>query len=49
MTENELEARPAIFRATIEITRAATGKVDVIEIIGTPIVETPPVEETPCQ
>lgn len=30
-----LEARPAILRATIQITRAATGKVEEYEIVGT--------------
>ena len=30
-----LEAQPAILRATIQITRAATGKVEEYEIIGT--------------
>ena len=31
----ELAARPAILRATIQITRAATGKVEEYEIVGT--------------
>ncbi len=31
----ELNAQPAVLRATIEITRAATGKVEVYEITGT--------------
>jgi hypothetical protein len=30
-----LEAKPAILRATIQITRAATGKVEEYEIVGT--------------
>lgn len=37
MTEkqNELEAQPAILTATIQITRAATGKVEEYTITGT--------------
>lgn len=31
----ELQARPAVLRATIQITRAATGKVEEYEIVGT--------------
>jgi hypothetical protein len=31
----ELQARPAVLRATIQITRAATGKVEEYELIGT--------------
>jgi hypothetical protein len=30
------KAQPALLRATIQITRAATGKVEEYEIIGTP-------------
>jgi hypothetical protein len=33
--EMELNARPAILRATIHVTRAATGKVETYEIVGT--------------
>jgi nitrous oxidase accessory protein NosD len=31
----KMEAQPAILRATIQITRAATGKVEEYEIVGT--------------
>lgn len=31
----QLQARPAVLRATIQITRAATGKVEEYEIVGT--------------
>lgn len=31
----ELAARPAVLRATIQITRAATNKVEEYEIVGT--------------
>lgn len=34
----ELTAQPAVFRASISITRAATGKVEHYELIGTPVV-----------
>ncbi len=30
----ELRSRPAVLRATIQVTRAATGKVEEYEIIG---------------
>jgi hypothetical protein len=32
---SKMEAKPAVLRATIQITRAATGKVEEYEIIGT--------------
>ncbi len=32
-----LQAQPAILKATIQITRAKTGKVEEYEIIGTPL------------
>jgi hypothetical protein len=35
-----VEAQPAVLRATIEIKRAATGKTEVYEIVGTPLPET---------
>lgn len=35
----ELEAKPAVLRATIHITRAATGKVETYEIVGAPTQE----------
>ena len=35
----QLQARPAVLRATIQITRAATGKVEEYEIVGTPVTE----------
>lgn len=31
-----MKAAPAVLRATIQITRAATGKVEEYEIVGTP-------------
>lgn len=31
----ELQARPAVLRATIQIKRAATGQVEEYEIVGT--------------
>ncbi len=31
----ELKAKPAILRATIHVTRAATGKVETYDLIGT--------------
>jgi hypothetical protein len=34
---NELKAQEPVFRATIEVKRAATGKVETYELIGTPI------------
>jgi hypothetical protein len=33
--EMELQARPAILRATVHVTRAATGKVETYELVGT--------------
>lgn len=33
--EIELNGRPALMRATVQITRAATGKVEEYEIVGT--------------
>jgi hypothetical protein len=35
-----IEAQPAVLRATIQITRAATGKVETYEIVGTSEPET---------
>jgi hypothetical protein len=35
----DLQAQPATLRATIHITRAATGKTETYEIVGTPIPE----------
>jgi hypothetical protein len=32
----EVKAQPAVLRATIQITRKATGKVETYEIVGTP-------------
>lgn len=32
-----LEAQPAVLRATIHITRAATGLTETYEIVGTPM------------
>lgn len=33
----QIASRPAILRATIQITRAATGLVEEYEIVGTPV------------
>lgn len=41
----QLQSQPAVMRATISITRAATGKVETFEIVGTPIPEPEPKEE----
>ena len=35
----EIVAQPAVFTATIQITRAATGKVEEYQIVGTPMKE----------
>lgn len=32
---NALQAQPAVLRATVHITRAATGKVETFELVGT--------------
>jgi hypothetical protein len=32
---SKMEAKPAVLRATIQITRASTGKVEEYEIVGT--------------
>jgi hypothetical protein len=32
----EVKAQPAVLRATIQIKRKATGKVETYEIVGTP-------------
>lgn len=32
-----LNARPAILRMTLSVTRAATGKKETYEVIGTPV------------
>lgn len=37
----ELQAQPAIFHATIEIKRAATGKVETYTLTGTALPEEP--------
>lgn len=34
---NQAAAQPAILRATIQIKRAATGKVEEYQIVGTPL------------
>ena len=33
---NNVQAQPAVLHATIQITRAATGKVETYQIVGTP-------------
>lgn len=42
MSDNNLETQPAVLRATIQITRKATGKVETYEIVGTPEPEPQP-------
>ena len=32
----QLETKPAVLHATIQVIRAGTGKVDTYEIVGTP-------------
>jgi hypothetical protein len=34
-----VQAQPAVLRMTVEIKRAATGKTEVYELVGTPIKE----------
>jgi uncharacterized Zn finger protein (UPF0148 family) len=34
--EQQIAAQPAVLRATISVTRKATGKVETYELIGTP-------------
>jgi hypothetical protein len=38
--KNSAQAQPAVLHMTVEITRAATGKVEIYQIVGTPIPET---------
>lgn len=45
MSENTLPAQPAVLHATIQIKRAATGKVEEYKIVGTPVPE--PVKQEP--
>jgi len=40
MSEQKIEAQPAVLRATISITRKATGLTETYEIVGTPEPET---------
>ena len=40
-TKDVLVAKPATFTAVIEIKRAATGKVEVYDIVGTELPESP--------
>lgn len=37
--EPELKSSEAVLHATIHITRAATGKVETYQLIGTPVAE----------
>lgn len=37
--ENEVKAQPAVLQMTVEIKRAATGKVETYTLTGTPIQE----------
>lgn len=39
MDETKIEAQPAVLRATISITRKATGLVETYELVGTPAPE----------
>lgn len=34
---SEIAAQPAVMKMTLEITRAATGKTEVVEVVCTPI------------
>jgi hypothetical protein len=43
----ELQARPAVLRATIQIKRAATGKVEEYTVIGTPVAPQPEPKKEP--
>lgn len=43
--ENQPVAQPAVLRASISITRKATGLVEHYEIIGTPQIEPAPAEQ----
>jgi hypothetical protein len=36
LDSNNVQAQPAVLHATIQITRAATGKVETYQIVGTP-------------
>lgn len=49
----DLQSQPAELRFTLEITRAATGKTDIIEMVGytqpEPQPEPIPERTTPCQ
>jgi hypothetical protein len=33
---NSVQAQPAVLHATIHVTRAATGKVETFQLVGTP-------------
>lgn len=35
--ETELKTTPAVLRATVQVVRANTGKVETYELIGTPV------------
>lgn len=35
--KKEVKAQPAVLRATIQVTRKATGKVETYQIVGTPV------------
>jgi len=39
MSEQKIEAQPAVLRATISVTRKATGVTETYEIVGTPVPE----------
>jgi len=42
---NTLSGQPGELRATITITRKATGKQETYELIGTPVAETQPQQQ----
>ena len=41
----ELQPAPAVLRMTVEVKRAATGKTETYELIGTPIEHQPEKEQ----
>lgn len=43
----EIQAKPAVLHATIQIKRAATGKVEEYTVVGTPIAQPEPKKEQP--
>jgi hypothetical protein len=45
--EQQIQAKPAVLRATIQIKRAATGKVEEYTVIGTPVAQPEPTKDQP--